>query len=314
MPLGLGLAASHSPVLHRSRSDWEQIYQELVLEVPQDTRALVETPDVLDDYEARVGRGFAALGDKLKAYAPSALIIAVADTGRVFAENHVPQLSICVAEEIWGTTHYPEIGEKPDDSRSASIRINQDVARWLVDELTEEGFDMNVNRTFRPLGDSVNGAPQSLMNTYSAVARGLDIPVVPLFVNAHMAPTISGRRLPALGRAIADVLADVEDKVAILGVGGLSGDPQGYVAGWIDELLDDWILGRLKRGRSQQLETLWDIDSITLRGSTAEVRNWIVAGAAMERLGARATIVDYIRFHHAAVGTGFAYWETAERS
>jgi hypothetical protein len=80
------------------------------------------------------------------------------------------------------------------------------------------------------------------------------------------------------------------------------------VAGWVDETLDEWVLYWLRRGRSERLKTLWDYDSYTLRGATREIRTWLVAGAAMEVAGARATIVEYIPFSHAAVGTAFAYW------
>jgi protocatechuate 4,5-dioxygenase beta chain len=309
MPLGLGLAVSNSPLLFRPREQWEDIYKALILDVPQDNRAAVETPEMLDTYAQRVNAGFDKLHELLRAYKPAALVVAFSDTGRVFAPNHTPQLSVCVGEEIWGTTHYAEIGEKPEAGTTSTLKINQDVAAWLVDELTEEGFDMNVNRFFKPLGDPDNGAPQSLTNAYAAIVRDLEIPVVPLFINAHREPAITGHRLPALGHAVAQVLSERDENIAMLGVGGLTGDPQGYLAGWVDELLDTWIINRLRRGRSSQLETLWDVESITLRGATEEVRNWIVTGAAMEWTGAKATIVDYIRFHHATVGTAFAYWQ-----
>jgi hypothetical protein len=309
MPLGLGLAVSHSPLLYRPRDQWEDIYQKLIGDVPQDNRAEVETPEALDQYEKQVNAGFDALRKELADYKPDALVVAMSDTGRVFSQIHVPQLSVLVGDEIWGTTHYAELGEQPDDSKKVTLRVNQDVARWLVDELTEEGFDMNVNRVFKPLGDPDNGAPHTLTDPYMRIAGDLNVPVVPLFINAHLDPCITGHRMPPLGRAIARVLSERDEKIAILGVGGLSGDPQGYLAGWVDELLDDWILTRLSRGRSEQLKTMWDVESITLRGETRGVRNWIVVGSAMEEMGAKAKVVDYIRFHHATVGTAFAHWK-----
>jgi protocatechuate 4,5-dioxygenase beta chain len=312
MPLGLGLAVSHSPLYYRPRERWEEIYQKLVIDVPQDNRADVEVPETLDQYEKQLNHGFDTLKEKLEAYQPDALVVAMSDTGRVFSQIHVPQLSVLVGDEIWGTTHYPELGEEPTGEK-VTIRVNQDVARWLVDELTEEGFDMNVNRVFKPMGDPDNGAPQTLTEPYTRIAAELNVPVVPLFINSHLDPCITGHRMPPLGRAITKVLSERDERIAILGVGGLTGDPQGYLAGWVDELLDDWILSRLSRGRSEQLKTLWDIESITLRGATRSVRNWIVVGAAMEELGAKAKVIDYIRFHHANVGTAFAVWEPPAR-
>ena len=45
MPLGLGLAVSHSPLLYRPRDQWEDIYQKLIGEIAQDPRSEVETPE-----------------------------------------------------------------------------------------------------------------------------------------------------------------------------------------------------------------------------------------------------------------------------
>jgi len=307
--LGLGLAVSHSPLLYRPRGQWERIYKLLIRDVPQDTRAAEETPETLDAYEVRLKAGFDKLHASLADYRADALVVAMSDTGRVFSPAHVPQLSVLVGPEIWGTTHYTEIDEKPEDGRKVVLPIHQEVAAWLVDELAEEGFDMNVNRFFKPLGDPENGAPHTLTDPYSRIVGDLGIPVVPLFINAHQDPASNGHRMPPLGRAIAKILSERDERIAFLGVGGLSGDPQGYLAGWIDVTLDDWILTRLRRGRSEQLKTLWDMESITLRGATRGVRNWVVVGAAMEAVGAKAQILDYLRFHHAAVGTAFACWQ-----
>jgi Catalytic LigB subunit of aromatic ring-opening dioxygenase len=309
MPLGLGLAVSHSPVYYRPREQWEEIYQRLVGEVPQDTRAEIETPEVLDDYETRLDAGFGTLKSALESYEPDALVIAMSDTGRVFGSAQVPQLSVFVGDEIWGTTHYAELGEQADETKKVTLKVHQPLAAWLVDELTEEAFDMNVQRFFKPLGEPENGAPHSLSDPYQRLAAELNLPVVPLFINSHLDPCITGHRMPPLGRAIARVLSERDERIAMLGVGGLSGDPHGYLAGWVDELMDDWVLSRLRRGRSEQLKTMWDVESITLRGATQSVRNWLVVGAAMEQLGAKANIVDYLRFHHAAVGTAFATWK-----
>lgn len=309
MPLGLGLAVSHSPLYYRPRERWEEVYRKLVGDVPQDTRAEIETAAVLDEYQTRLEAGFEALRSALVSYHPDALVIAMSDGGSVFGAAQVPQLSVFVGEEIWGTTRYAELGDQPDESKKVTLKVNQSVAAWLVDELTEEGFDMNVQRFFKPLGGPEIGAPHTLTDPYQRIAADLELPVVPLFINSHLDPCITGHRLPPLGRAIAKVLSERDERIAMLGVGGLSGDPHGYLAGWIDELLDDWVLSRLRRGRSEQLQTMWDVDSITLRGATRSVRNWIVVGAAMEQLGAKAKVVDYLRFHHATVGTAFAVWQ-----
>src|SRR6476620_11028592 len=104
MPLGLGLAVSHSPLYYRPRDQWEDIYHALVGEVPQDNRAEVETPEMLDEYNKRLDAGFDALKKALRDYKTDALVVAMSDTGRVFGSAQVPQLSVLVGPDIWGTT------------------------------------------------------------------------------------------------------------------------------------------------------------------------------------------------------------------
>ena len=131
----------------------------------------------------------------------------------------------------------------------------------------------------------------------------------------------------ALGTAMGEALEDMPGKVALLSVGGLSHNPNGDRAGWIDNRLDNWVLDRMRRGDVSRLKTLFDVDSDTVRGGTGEIRTWIAAGAAMERVAAErgltrpittatgtrhrgvgATVVDYIPALRTMTGIAFAYY------
>ena len=314
MPLGLGLAVSHSPVLYRPRDQWESIYKQLIGDVPQPNRAIAETPEILDGYVGRIEAGFNELKRQLESYKPDALIVLVCDKRRMFDETQVPQLHVYKNTEIWGSTRYTDLGEEESESARVTVPCHDALAGYLTEELTWEGFDMNLSRSwFTPMGDPEGGVGHALTDPVLKLLPKLDVPIVPIHINGHVNPAVSGHRMPPFGRAIAKVLADLPERIAILASGGLTGDPRGYLAGWIDETLDGWILTRLRRGKSEQLSTLWDMDSNTVRGSTREVRTWIAAGAAMEAAGAKAIMVDYIRFNHATVGTAFSYWDPQQR-
>ena len=116
----------------------------------------------------------------------------------------------------------------------------------------------------------------------------------------------SARTCYDLGRAIAAALKHRPEKVAIMASGGLSHDPRGPRAGWIDTPLDHWVLEQLRGGNGEALCQLFQFDSDTLRSGTGEIRSWIVVAGACD--AAQATIVDYIPAHHAVTGLGFAYW------
>ncbi len=129
-------------------------------------------------------------------------------------------------------------------------------------------------------------------------------------MNTRVAPQPNGHRCYALGAALAETLSEREERVALVVAGGMSGDPLGPRAGHIDVRLDRWALEQIRHGRGERLTPMFDLDSDTLRGSTAEYRQWIVGVGAGEAVGAKATVVDYVPAHHAAVGLGFVAWQT----
>jgi len=109
-----------------------------------------------------------------------------------------------------------------------------------------------------------------------------------------------------LGRALADICRKRDQKIAIFASGGLSHDPRGPRAGWVDEPLDRSVLEALADGEPDRLSTLYTFDSDTFHGGTGEIRNWLAVGGAMG--DRKATIVDYMVIHHVITGVGFAYW------
>jgi hypothetical protein len=115
----------------------------------------------------------------------------------------------------------------------------------------------------------------------------------------------SGQRCWEIGLALADIFKDRPERIAIYASGGLSHDPFGPRAGWVDEPLDRWILERIAGNRGDELTRLFSFDSDTLRGGTGEVRAWIAAAGACRW---QAKVVDYMPIHHAKAGIGFAYW------
>ncbi len=310
MTIGLGIACSHSPILYRPRSSWEKIYGKLTGDVAQPNRSKQETPKKLDEYFLRIQSSLLILKKELETYKPDHLIVVLSDTSQVFGRRYTPQLSIFTGAEFWGSGQYSELGESHIGHR-ITIEGSPEMALFLADELTELGFDINENRVFQPVGNTEAGVPASLINCLSFLLESIPSRVIPLFVNAHVNPAISGHRMPELGNALAKVGLLTREKIAILGLGGLSGDPGGYLAGWIDESLDQWVISRLKRGRSEELKSIWDLDSDTVRGQTREIRNWIVTASAMEAIDAQPKILDYIPLHHATVGIAFAVWKPA---
>ena len=141
-------------------------------------------------------------------------------------------------------------------------------------------------------------------NLVPMVDPNFEIPVIPIFINEYYPPLPSAERCYDLGTALAEILRDRPERLAIYASGGLShlgfgGLPVSY----IDEPLDRWVLERLERNDAEGLKKLFTVDADTFNGGTGEIRAWISVAGAMDR---PATIVDYMPIWHSMVGVGFA--------
>lgn len=308
--IGLGLASSHAPVMFRPIERWPIVYKALTGNVPQPPSAAAETPEVMAQYAARNDAAFAALKAQLDRYRPDAILVVGDDQGSIFPASLVPQFFLYTGDSIGGGTRLSFYGEDPAEGQ-ISLRCHRPLAEHLAQRLTGLGFDVTRGSEVLPPPEGLlkELGPHAVTHPMQKLMPGFDIPVVPFFVNAYFPPCPSGHRCYALGRAIAQALADRPERIAIYASGGLSHDPLGPRAGWIDTTLDHWVLERLARGEGAALQTLFDAESDNLSGGTGEIRQWIVAAGACEALGARATVVEYMPVHHGVTGLGYAYWE-----
>ena len=309
MPIVLGLASSHAPSMFVTADQWPTVHRGLANNVPQPAQLAAETPEVIEEHVRRVSQGFAALRAQLDAAKPDAVIIIGDDQNELFSSALIPSFAIFVGEEAEGTTSITWIGEKPADKR-ITLKCNSAVARIALEGLVERGFDFGHVGKMVPLARPEVGLGHAFTRVGVAmqlVEKG--IPAVPIFTNAYHPPLPSAARCYALGQALRDVFANRPERVALYASGGLSHDPRGPRAGWVDEPLDRWVLDRIARGEGAQLRNLFTADSATLRGGTGEIRNWVAVAGAYD--GAKGTVVDYIPAHHAVTGLGFAYWNEA---
>ena len=306
MPVVLGLASSHAPSMFVAPEHWPTIHRGLAGNVPQPPELALETPEVIADHARRVGQGFAALRAQLDAVKPDALFIIGDDQNELFSAALIPSFAMFVGDVAEGTYSVSWIGEKPQDNR-IRLPCSPAVAKIALAGLVERGFDFGFVEKLTPLARpelGIGHAFTRIGRVMRVVESGL--PVIPIFTNAYHPPLPTASRCYALGQALRDIFADRPERVAIYGSGGLSHDPRGPRAGWVDEPLDRWVLDCIARGESAALKTLFTTDSPNLRGGTGEIRNWIAVAGAYE--GVKASVVDYIAARHAVTGLGFAYW------
>lgn len=306
MPLGLGLASSHAPNMFVPAEKWEVRYQQRAHAVAQPHEAREETLEVLRSYVERIDAAFGILRQRLAAYRPDTLIMVSDDQDEVFSHLlSMPTMALYLGAELSGSQGLEFLGKDAAPER-VRLRGSPELAEFLAQGLIDRGFDLTCLRELKPLGNPDRGLSHGFTRPAPRLMPELDIPVIPIFLNCYYPPLPSARRCFELGVALRELLEERPERVAIYASGGLSHDPTGPRAGWIDKPLDRFILDALASGRAERLLGLYTFDSDTVRGGTGEVRNWIVVAGAMGKQ--KATIVEYIPAHHAVTGLGFAYW------
>jgi hypothetical protein len=308
MTIVVGAGLGYSPLLYRKRDEWEAVGEFLRKDAIQPKSAGTENDEVLGDYDRRISEGFSAIEQVLAKGALDALILITADRGSQFDNSHVPQIHLQIGGEIWGDPAIRALGESP---RRLRFECNDPIAALLIEELVRDGFDIaEAKGEFKPIGDPEQGLTPAAAEALARVAAGL--PVIPININCHVAPVMNGKRLHLFGHALSRAAGLTGKRVGILVSGGLSGDPGGRMAGWVDDVFDKWALTRIERGRSADLARVWDVASRTLHGgSTVEMRLWTAAAASLEHSNCRARVIDYMPIHHAAAGVAFVTWENS---
>ena len=305
--LELGLAASYAPAMYRDPNEWKAIHGWLVGDAPQPLELADETDGVIREHAERVKANLGRFRAELEECNPSALVVLVSDTGRMFSRLQVPQFCTFLGESLWGSTRLEGLGERADDD-IVELSCDTGLAAFVHEELVANGFDMSYSKEFNPQGQPAYGMPVSLVALVRALNPSLDLPVVPILMNCHVSPSPSGRRCREFGETLGAILDEPEQRIALAASGGLSHDHHGPRAGWIDFPFDRWMLEQVSRGRGTNLNPIWDLESDSIHGGTAEVRLWSVVAGACEASGGKAVVDDYFPAFTAATGLGFVHY------
>ena len=307
--LGLGLASSHAPGMFESADRWPLVYSRIP-EYTKDSQphtAKLETPEVIQGYLDRIDAAFGTLRRQIEAYRPDAIITIGDDQNDVFNLSNNPTISVFTGHELWGLD---KTGYWPVEERNKIIfQCHAPLAEHILKGLLKREFDVASMASFDPQGTRAHGVSHMIAQPVPKLDPEFKIPIIPIFLNEYFPPLPTAKRCYDLGVALREILADRPERVAIYASGGLSHDPGGPRAGWVDEPLDRWFLERLERNDAEAIQHLFTFDSDTMRGGTGEIRAWITVAGAMNR---PAKAVEYIRAHHTKTGLGFAYWPAVD--
>ena len=325
----LGVATSHGPMLSTPPDQWglraeadRRNRQHVFRGKTYDFEALLRERGAAFEKEiglevwrsrhAQCQRALDVLAGKLDAAAPDLAIVVGNDQREIFGEDLTPAITLYRGERIENVPSTPEerarmapgiaIAEEGHCPPEGGVYEGApELASHLIRSLVSEEFDVAQASS---LGG--HGIPHAYGFVYRRLFSDVPPPSVPVILNVgYPENRPSVRRCLALGRALGRAVAswDRPDRVALIASGGLTH----FV---IDEALDRKMLGAMERGAEDALAAL---SEDLFQSGTAEIKNWLPVAAAMNALGRRFRLVDFVPCYRSEAGTGnamgFAYWE-----
>lgn len=159
--------------------------------------------------EASARATFQKLADQVKAYNPTLIISFGPDHFNGFFYDLMPAFCVGVRAQAAGDWNY---GPAPLD-------VPEDQALGLIEHCLDHGIDLSYS--YRMQADHGFTQPLDLL-----CEGQLDrYPVIPVFINGAAAPMPRIKRVIELGQVIGEYLKILDERILIIGSGGLSHDP-----------------------------------------------------------------------------------------
>jgi hypothetical protein len=250
------------------------------------------------DERVHLRNGFDRARQLLEASRPDVLITFADDHfDRCFYDN-LPAFLVGVGEAARGPAvadfGIPEV----------RLPILSELARFIVTEGLDRGVDFAYSEDLAL--DHAELAPMIHLTPR------WDIPIIPIVVNAFAPPMPSLRRCFDVGAFVRTCVErwPGNERVAVLGTGGLShwvGPPE---TGRINAEFDRWFLDCLSRREFDEITTRYarhtDLEAVAGNGGQ-EIRDWLaVAGAMPQQL--RPQVLAYEPLQSWFTGTGIMSW------
>lgn len=235
-----------------------------------------EDPAQLDATIAAMRR----LGRVLDETKPDALIVVGLDHLEAFSLDVSPAFAVVVGPEVVGSF----------GSKQYRVGVHQTLARALLDGCLKRDFDIAFcHKAF--MG-------HAFVVPFEYVLEERQIPIVPLFVNVYVPPLPQPHRAYQLGRAIAEIVAERGERIAILASGGMSHYPGTEKYGNPDFDFDQYLLQVIERGELSSLLSL-SSEKLDEAGET-ELLTWYTVFGAIGNT--RGQVLSYQPTWHHGLG------------
>jgi 2,3-dihydroxyphenylpropionate 1,2-dioxygenase len=183
------------------------------------------------EQETNVRAAFEKMAAEVKAFDPTLIITFGPDHFNGFFYDLMPSFCVGIRATAAGDWNYGAENNK--------INVPEETALHLVRRVLDEGVD--VAYSYRMQAD--HGVTQPL---HFLCDGQLDrYPTIPVFINGAAAPMPTTKRTVALGRAIGQFIKSLNlenERVLILGTGGLSHDPPTPQMGSVSPEVEEFLI------------------------------------------------------------------------
>ena len=252
------------------------------------------------EYQQLTREATAEMRRRLEAAKPDVIVAFSNDHLLNWPINNTPEFTVGIGEEHVGPADWFDdwlaMKEKyriPGHAKLARHVVNEGARRelafaYLRDMQFDDGFSV----------------PMHYLNPQSSIA------LVPVGMNCTVPPIPSPARAYDVGNRLRDVLRAYpgDERIAVLGTGGLSHEPGGPRYFWVDEEFDLWFLDMLKKGDHRALLSECTLEKMEAAGSggTAELNAWILVMAFTR---GPADVLAYMPAIDWRTGTGMVVWD-----
>ncbi len=159
---------------------------------------------------SETGRLFAAVRGELERVAPDTIVMFNTDHLNTFFLDNLPMLAVGVTDSFWGPN------DEPPNLPMQEVPSNPGLAAHIRRRGIADGFDLALAQSFQ--------VDHSFVIPLHFLTPGMKVPVIPVFINGHVSPLPSARRVHALGRSVRAAIEGFPgtERVAIVGSGSFS--------------------------------------------------------------------------------------------
>jgi protocatechuate 4,5-dioxygenase beta chain len=249
--------------------------------------------------------GYDEFRRRMDALKPDVVIGVANDHLLNFPMDNVPDFCVGIGDEWEGPAPWFKGWLNVPDYQ---VRGHREMGRALVRESAKAG----INHAFaeKLLFDDNWSVPlKFLFPRY-------DVRFVPIHMNPIVPPLPTAERCLQVGAQIARIVQALpsDERVVLMGTGGLSHDPGGPDYFTVHEDFDRWFMELLESGDLERVKRELTFEKFLTGGDggAAELLAWVVAmGAAAELGKPRAESVFYVPSVPMRCGMGGSYWDLA---